>query len=112
MALAGQWAPAPHGRGPDWSAAPRACPAANFAKPAGGRRPAPSGRGESGRGPGAAWRRAGRERRTPAPRDGHWTKREEKGKTSRSGEDERIEGETLVLLDRWVADPSGADSGH
>lgn len=40
MALAGQWAPAPHGRGPDRRAAPSACPAANFAKPAGGRRPA------------------------------------------------------------------------
>lgn len=41
MAPAGQWAPSPHGPGPDWRAAPRACPATNFATQAGGRRPAP-----------------------------------------------------------------------
>lgn len=48
MAPAGQWAPSPHGPGPDWRAAPRARRAANFAKQAGARRPAPQpGPGDS-----------------------------------------------------------------
>lgn len=40
---AGQSAPSPHWPGPDWSAVPQACPAANLARAAGGLRPAPRG---------------------------------------------------------------------
>ena len=95
MALAGQWAPSPHGAGPDWRAAPRACPAANFAKPAGGRRPEHPGREESR----TAHKlpREGRDENVGCLLPGQVLDQVgggagQKRRTDRSSEDERLEG--------------------
>lgn len=116
MALAGQWAPSPHGAGPDWRAAPRACPAANFAKPAGGRRPEHPGREESR----TAHKlpRKGRDENVGCLLPGQVLDQVgggagQKRRTDRSSEDERlgVGGSRAFSSASWVAGPSVADVG-
>ena len=112
MAPAGQWAPSQHGLGPDWRAAPRACPAANFAnrQVASAQRPTPARRrgalswGYLGKG--------GARARDACFPDRYWTRWGQKGRTGRSGKDERMERVRARSSASWVASLSGVKGGR
>lgn len=99
VALAGQWATSPHGPGPDWRAAPRACPAANLAKAAQGRRPASRSPEESRRDPGLPGQGRG-ESAECLLLDRYWARWGEKGRIGRLGEGEGMQGREPLLL--WI----------
>lgn len=101
--------------------APRACPAANFAESAGGRRPETPGPGRAR----IAWGQPGKGRvRTRGARawdiccpHRYWARWGEKGRTGCSGKGERMEGTRtcsgtwVTSSGTWVTSPSGAGSG-